>query len=323
MQDDPEFKWGLAGHGDLAERRLIEALHHPPHRIVAVWGRNPSRASAFAERFDISRAVESLEELTEDVDAVYVATPPVSHLPVAMTAVQAGRHVLIEKPLSPTFCGYENLLTIVAKTGVQAVVSYYRRCAPVVQCLRQILNTGQLGRIQSIHLSYVSLFNPKPNDPQAWRVDPAISGGGVTADAGSHRLDLLCWLFGKSAVVDAKVLQSTGGVDSETEMTLVFASGVSAYCRFAWGAKKVDRLDICGEKGTVRLDPLDSGHLALETDSGRQLIHDPPPPNLHRALAERFRRKIVLGSEESLCTLPEAHAVDVLLETVYDFGKTS
>jgi predicted dehydrogenase len=324
VQQGEPFRWGLAGYGDLPQRRLIDALNRPPNRLESVWGRDSARAGAFAQQFNIPRATDSLHELAQDVDAVYVAVPPVAHLPVAIAAVQAGRHVLIEKPLSPTFLGYEKLLALVTGTGVKAAVSYYRRFAPAVQRLRQILHGGQIGLVRSVELNCASSFNPQHDDPKAWRLDPAIAGGGVTADAGSHRLDLLCWLFGSGKVINARTVGAAAGtVDRIADMTLLFSSEISAHCRFAWEEIKEDRLVIRGDAGTATLDPLDCGRIHVETANGTHVFEDAPPLNLHREVVQAFQRWAVLGTEEPLCTLPEAHAVDVILETVYSVGRKS
>ena len=323
MQDEHNVTWGLAGYGDLPQRRLIDALNRPPNRLAAVWGRNSARAVAFAERFGIPRATGSLHELTEDVDAVYVAVPPVAHIPVALTAVRAGRHVLIEKPLSPTFNGYEQLSTLVSKNGVKAAVSYYRRFAPVIRRLRRLLRTGELGRIRSVDLTYTSLFQVRQDDPKTWRLDPAIAGGGIMADAGSHRLNLLCWLFGPAEVVDAHLIRSAAGTTERSgDMTLRFAAGFTARCRFSWDEPKSDRLVICGDKAAATLDPLDRGRLVIETSQDTHSFDEPPPPNLHIELVQAFSRTVLHGSVEDLCTLSEAHAVDTLLEAAYGFDPS-
>ena len=320
MQENHAFRWGLAGYGDLPRRRLIEALNQPPNQVVVVWGRNPARAAAFAEQFGIPRAAGSLRELTDNVDGVYVAVPPVAHLPVAMTAIQAGRHVLIEKPLSPTFSGYEKLFAFVAGTHVRAAVAYYRRYAPVVRRLRQLLKAGAVGHIRSVELAYASPFHPQPDDPKAWRLNPAIAGGGVMADAGSHRLDLLCWLLGPAEVVDARLERLRSGmVERSGDMTLLFDAGFSAHCRFSWDAPKLDRLVIRGDKATVTVDPLDRGGLLIETPQDSHSFDDPPPQNLHIDLVQAFSRSVLSGSLEEMCTLDEAHAVDTLLEKAYGF----
>lgn len=320
MHRNHNVRWGLAGYGDLPQRRLIDALSQPPNQVVVVWGRNPDRAAAFAEQFGIPRAAHSLHELTEGVDAVYVAVPPVAHLPVAMTAVQAGRHVLIEKPLSPTFSGYERLFALVAGTHVRAAVAYYRRHAPVVRRLRRLLKEGVLGQIRSVELRYASPFHPQPGDPKAWRLDPAIAGGGVIADAGSHRLDLLCWLFGPAEVTDLSLVRpSPGMVERAGDMTLLFAAGFSAHCRFSWDAPKLDRLVVTGDKATVTLDSLDRGRLVIETSQNSRSFDDAPPQNLHIDLVQAFSRSVLVGAVEEMCTLPQAHAVDMILERAYSF----
>lgn len=318
MQDEQHVRWGLAGYGDLPQRRLVDALNRLPNRLSAIWGRSAVRAAAFAAQFGIPRAAGTLHELMEDVDAVYVAVPPAAHIPVAKAAVQAGRHVLIEKPLSPTFDGYADLSALISNTGVKAAVAYYRRFAPAVRRLRHLLAAAELGRVVSIDLTYTSPFLPRQDDPKAWRLDRAVAGGGVMADTGSHRLDLLCWLFGPAEVLSARIIRSAAGMaERGGDMTLRLAAGVSAHCRFSWDEPKSDRLVISGDKATVTMDPLDGGRLVIETSQGTRSFEDPPPPNLHVDLVQAFCRSVLLGSMEDLCTLSEARAVDAILETAY------
>ncbi len=323
LQSDRGLTWGLAGYGDLAQRRLIDALSHPPSRLAAVWGRDPKRADAFAERFGVPRAARSLKALVQDVDAIYVAVPPVAHVAVATAAVEARRHVLIEKPLSPTFGEYETLSALVADKGVRAAVAYYRRFAPVVRRLRQIMTAGELGPLRSVALNFARPFNPDPDDPKAWRLDPAIAGGGVAADAGCHRLDLLCWLFGPARLVDARIERpSPGTTERVAEMTVTFSAGFSAQCRFSWNDAIADRLVIRGEYGVATLDPLDQGRLIVETQHDKKIFDDPPPGNLHIDVVEAFGRA-VQGEEEGICTLSEARRVDEILEATYGFRSSS
>jgi predicted dehydrogenase len=321
FQSNGGLIWGLAGYGDLARRRLVEALSRPPNRLAAVWGRDPKRAQAFAERFGVPRVADSLKTLAEDVDAIYVAVPPVAHVPVALAAVEAGRHVLIEKPLSPTFDGYEKLAALVAEKCIRAAVAYYRRFAPVVLRLREILTTGQLGSLVSVDLTCSRAFNPAPGDPKAWRLDPAIAGGGVAADIGCHRLDLLCWLFGPGRLIDARIETIlTGMTERVAEMTIAFLAGFSARCRCSWNEAGADRLVIHGQYGIATLDPLDQGRLIIETQHEKKIFDDPPPANLHIDLVDAFGR-FVHGEDEAVCTLSQARRVDEILEAAYGFSK--
>lgn len=282
--------------------------------MVAVWGRELKRAEQFAERFKIPRAAGSLDALVEGVDAVYVAVPPVAHLPVAVAAVEAGRHVLIEKPLCPTFAGFESLSALVAERHVTAAVAYYRRFAPALRRLREVLATGALGAIRSAHVNFARTYRPKADDPKAWRLDPRVAGSGVLADAGCHRLDLLCWLLGPGRVRQASSdRKSPTQIERVVEMTIDCEQGCTAQCRFSWDDPFADRLVLQGEKGIATLDPLDKGRLVLDFDGGARQEEAWAVGNLHVDLVEAFGRAIT-GEATALCTLAEAHDVDTLIE---------
>jgi len=312
--------WGLAGYGDLAQRRLTDALSRPPNRLVTVWGPDPKRAQAFAERFSIPRVADTLDALVHGVDAIYVAVPPVAHVAVALVAAEARRHVLIEKPLSPTFVGHEKLSGLIVEKGVKAAVAYYRRFAPALRRLRQIMTAGALGPLRSIELTYARAFNPALHDPKVWRLNPAVAGGGVVADAGCHRLDLLFWLFGPGRILDARIeRRSPEMTEHAAEMTIALLGGFAARCRFSWSAAFADRFVICGEFGVATLDPLDQGRLIVETKHHHEIFDYPPPVNLHGDLLEQFDR-FVQGEETAICTLAEARLVDEIMEGAYTFG---
>lgn len=312
--------WGLVGYGDLAQRQLVEALSQPPHRLAAVWGRDSKRAQAFAARFGIPLAAGSLGALIQAVDAVYIAVPPVAHMSIALAVVEAGRHVLIEKPMSPTFGGYGKLSALITDKGVKAGVAYYRRFAPAIRYLRRMVAAGELGSLLSIEFIYSRSFDPSPNDPKAWRLDPAIAGGGVLADAGSHRLDLLCWLFGAGCVMDARLeRQSPKQTENRVDMTIGFSEGLRARCCFSWNDAFADRLIIHGEYGTALLDPLDEGRLVVETQQGSRAFEHPRRGNLHVDLVQAFAESVE-EEDATVCTVSEARLVDELIEDVYRFG---
>ncbi len=310
----PGLRWGLAGYGDLAEKRLVEALSTPPHRLAAVWGRDLKRAQQFAERFKIPSPARSLNALLAAVDAVYVAVPPVARVPVAMAAVEAGRHVLIEKPLCPTFPGYEALSAAVEERHITAAVAYYRRFAPALARLRALLTTGALGAIRDAHVNFARTYQPRADDPKAWRLDPSVAGSGVLADAGCHRLDLLCWLLGpgrvKYLVSDRK---APSQIERVVEMTIEYHRGGTAQCRFSWDDSFADRLVLQGEKGIATLDPLDKGRLVIDCEGGPRQEEAWPVGNLHVDLVQAFGRAMI-GAPTALCTLAEARHVDVLIE---------
>jgi predicted dehydrogenase len=189
------MRWLVLGYGDVVVRRAIPALTELGHHVV-LWGRRPARAAATAARLGVMPAGD-LPAALRTVDLVYVATPVATHLPLALLAVAAGRPVLIEKPMSGTLYDGRS----VAELGAATVgVAYYRRLSPVVQRLRAAVRDDPPVRAS---VRFASAFEPQPGDPMYWRTVASTAGGGVLADAGSHRSDLLCWLLGPPPAVRA------------------------------------------------------------------------------------------------------------------------
>lgn len=304
--------WGLAGYGDLAERRLVEALRSPGHVPRIVWGRDPGKASAFARRHGIERSTSDLDELCGGVDAVYVATPVVSHAPIAETALRAGCHVLIEKPVSPGLQSAASLIGLARQTGLCAAVAYYRRLAPALQQVRLLLD-GR-GEPKRVEIHFRCEFDPGPGDPKSWRTERSLAGAGVLADAGSHRLDLLLWLFGPPVEVRAQLENFfPGGAERRAGVELAWPSGLEARCLFEWAPGAVDRISIHLEDGEISIDPLDSGFLQWVSPGGRGSALLPPAGNPHVPLILDFG-EAVAQNRSPACPLREGIRVDGIIE---------
>ncbi|MGA4838628.1 Gfo/Idh/MocA family protein [Streptomyces sp. G45] len=188
------MRWAIAGYGDVVERRVLPALRALGERPAYLWGRDADRAARVAARHGVPRSGSDEDALFGDgIDAVYVATPVVRHVPLARRALAAGLPVLVEKPLAG---GLDQSLE--ADGHPCAAVAYYRRLAPAVRRLRAALDTWTPRHVE---VRFRCAFAPGPTHPMRWRTDPALSGGGVLADAGSHRLDLLVMAFGRPSRV--------------------------------------------------------------------------------------------------------------------------
>lgn len=139
----PRLRWGVAGYGDVVRRRALPALLGLGQRVGCVWGRDRARAAATAAEFGAERGSDDFDELLARVDAVYVATPVVAHVPLLLRAVAAGRHVLVEKPLGGAL-GYDRaqVLAAAAAAPVVTAAAYYRRSAPALRALRGALRSG-------------------------------------------------------------------------------------------------------------------------------------------------------------------------------------
>lgn len=208
--------------------------------------------------------------------------------------------------------------TMAELATAHAGVAYYRRLAPAPGRVREIL------RGRAVHhatVEFRSHFDPGPDDPRLWRTDPAISGGGVLADIGSHRLDLLCWLLGEPVVTGARTgLPFDLGAERLAGVELAWPSGGTAALEAAWtpGARQ-DRFRLSFDGGHLELDPLDSGTVRGIVDGAAVEEFLPPPENPHLPLMADFARSVREGTEP-VCPVGDAEVVDRLIADAYAFA---
>ncbi|MEW2389134.1 Gfo/Idh/MocA family oxidoreductase [Streptomyces venezuelae] len=299
--EDTVVKWGIAGYGDIVTRRVLPALHALGEEPAALWGRDPHRAARTAEHHGVARSGADVDVLLDGVDAVYIATPVVRHVPLARAVLAAGLPVLVEKPLAGGLGTGDTLDT----AGRCAGVAYYRRLAPAVRRLREELDRWTPDLVE---VYFRCAFAPGPDDPMRWRTDPALSGGGVLADAGSHRIDLLLHLFGRPHELTARLGDRfPRGAERRAELTLGWPSGTRAHCLVEWGnGPPVDRFRLTGGGRTLTLAPLDAGR--IDAPPGPPLLL-PPPANPHQPLLADFAVAVAAG-REPVCPVAEGRLVD-------------
>ncbi len=330
------LRWGIAGYGDVVRRRALPAFAGLDLRVAAIWGRRAESATALAATC-AARGTTDFDELLEVCDAVYIATPVAAHVPLALAALEAGRHVLVEKPLGGAL-GYdrERLLALAADPADQAgsarpagqgrlagqgrpvgAVAYYRRLAPAMLALRSLM--GQAGPFRAA-AAFRGAFQPAPGDPMHWRTVTAVSGGGVLADAGSHRLDLLCWLLGPPSAATAVLGDPfPGGAERLARLDLAWPDGSTARLRCSWTDAGPTRdclacVSADGRRGFT-LRRLDTGRLTgwLDDECVRRDDLAPDPNPLVPVLRD-FADCVATGRAPA-CPLADAVLVDDLIRS--------
>ncbi|MEO8205266.1 MAG: Gfo/Idh/MocA family oxidoreductase [Chthoniobacterales bacterium] len=287
-----DFRWGLIGYGDLAEKRVAAALQQSGD-LVAVWGRSFQKAEAFAKRHHISKACSSLEEmLSLDLDAIYVCSPPASHAEYTEKAAAAGHHVMVEKPMATSIVECERMIKAAAQHGVTLGVAYYRRTYPKMIRIRELLEQGAIGTPVWVNIALHSWFLPAPDNPQHWRVEKQESGNaGALADIGVHRFDLLDFWLGESKVVHASFtnLVQSYEVEDGASVILQLKNGAPVHTFFSWNAKTwMDRFEIVGSEGKIIAEPLDGPQLIVMRGDDREELMLPAPENAHSACIQDF-----------------------------------
>ena len=314
--------WGLVGCGDIARKRVAPALRDLENcELIAISRADAARAASFAEEFRAQRWYADWHDLVKDpsVEAVYVATPVRLHAEQAIAAAEAGKHVLCEKPMALNVGECERMNAAAEANGVLLGVAYYRRFYPVVERVKQILESGEIGVPVVAQVNAFERFDPAPESPRRWLLNKEHAGGGPMFDFGCHRVEVLINLLGEVTAVKALVGNVLFGreVEDTACALLQFARGTQGVITVTHAAREPqDTLEIFGSEGSVRVDVLNEGRLCVSAQEGHSLERHPPHANLHQPLIDDFTRAVIEGRPPRV----DGHAgqkVSEVLELIY------
>jgi len=294
------IRWGILGAGGVADRQMLPATRDLANaRTVAVMRRTLDGARAIAEKYNIPRYYDRVEDLLADpeVDAVYVATPVNVHSEQVVAAAERGKHVLCEKPMARTVDECQRMVDACAAHGVKLMVCFPLRFSPTNQRLREAVQGGELG---DLVLARVQLAKWYPLDPMAWRSDPARGGGGVLMDLGSHLLDFLRFVVGEITAVAAFIANRSLAVPVEDTAALLlrFANGAHGFLDTSFSVFHSENLvEIYGTRGTAWIGPGPEGRTARLILPGGEEVIDRPAVHPYRAEMEHFSQCLLEGTE--------------------------
>ncbi|TWD75427.1 putative dehydrogenase [Kribbella amoyensis] len=256
--------------------------------VVGAVGSSPDRAEAARAATGAERGFATLDELlAADIDVVHVCTPNNTHLPVTLQALDAGKHVICEKPLATSAKDAAGLLAAAEEAGLVATVPFVYRYHPMVRELRTKVAAGEAGQITSLHGSYLQDWLAGADDDN-WRVDDAAGGPSrAFADIGSHWCDLTEFVTGDRIVaVSAQtrtVRANRGGVEVRTEdlATAQFRTeggvvGTVVVSQVAAGRKNRLYLEVSGTDASFGFDQEDPDRLWVGRRAGNQVLFRDP-----------------------------------------------
>lgn len=213
-----KFKIGVIGTGSIAQLHLGAYVANPDVELVAVSDMNVERARAAADQWGAKRAYGDPNELLADpdVDGVSICTWNNSHASWAIAAVRAGKHVLVEKPISRTYSEALELQRVVEEHDRVVQVGFVRRHSPNCQVLKSFIDAGDLGDIYYAKASCIR----RMGNPGGWFADKEIAGGGPLLDIGVHVIDLCWYLMGspRATAVSGNTYAHLGNRSNVTTM---------------------------------------------------------------------------------------------------------
>jgi predicted dehydrogenase len=312
----------LIGAGDIVRRRVAGALRDAPaSALIAVSRARSELAEGFARDVGASRWYGDWRALVADaeLDAVYIATPVHLHAEQTIAAAEAGKHVLCEKPLAMSALECDRMLAACRANRVKLGVAYYRRFYPAVMRVKAIIESGEIGAPVFAQMNAFEYFDPPPDHPRAWLLQPSSAGGGPMMDFGCHRIEVLVNLFG-SQVRHAVAVTANVAFDRPVEDTaavlLQFESGPCASVTVTHAAReRQDTLHVFGTRGSIHVDDLNAGGVRVEADGSRIEMY-PPAANVHLPLVEDFV-DAVLTDREPAVTGETGRAVAAIEDIIY------
>jgi predicted dehydrogenase len=179
---------------------------HHRTRIVAVYHRELAKAEAIAQAHNISHACESLEAIAAqpEVQAVSISTPPFLHYEMAKTVLHAGKHLLLEKPMTLNVAEAEELQNLATEKNLVTTMNFEFRCIPAWLRLQELLSEGYVGKPRLIKVDWLVASRADASRPWNWYAQKELGGGALGA-IGSHTFDYIAWLFGSVRRINARL----------------------------------------------------------------------------------------------------------------------
>jgi predicted dehydrogenase len=306
----PSLRWGVLGTGWIASRFVASLRASTTQRVVAVGSRTQAGVDAFAADSSIERATSPATALVADpgVDIVYVATPHHLHRESALLAIEAGKHVLVEKPLGLNATEAQEISEAAATAGVFCMEAMWSLFLPRFDVVRQVLESGLLGDVRTVIADHGERLTPPHRI-----LDPAMAGGSLL-DLGSYLTTLATWALGDATSVLATGEMTDTGVNGQAGMLLTHARQATSVLHSTLLTHTPTSATIAGTEATLTLPGpfFQPGDVVLTSaDRSASVAWIDPEPIGHGALYHSaLEAARCIGAGELVSPLRAPMAVD-------------
>jgi predicted dehydrogenase len=325
MLKDRMIRFGIIGCGTVTETAYLPYFKMKrSFKLTSLVDKDESRVQSLAKGLDLNYVGKNIESIYKYVDAVIVAVPNHLHFVIANRCLEAGKHVLCEKPLAITSDECSKLLSSAKRLNVKLAVAHIRRFYQAARIIKRIVDSRELGELMSFDFEEGTLFNW--STVTGYIFDKAKAGGGVLMDIGVHVLDLLLWWHPYEINSLNYEDDSLGGVEAYARLHIIFSNGTVGRVKVSRLSVLKNRYKLIFENGVVEVEPLVWDPLLLKkiyvtnfSERKKRVIkikNESPVSNLLSDFVSSIRNdKTPLASgEDGLRTMN-------LIETCYQFRK--
>jgi predicted dehydrogenase len=313
--------WGIIGCGNVTEMKSGPAFNKVPgSRLHAVMRRDAALAKDYAQRHGVPVWYSNTDDLLNDsvINAIYIATPPKFHEEYTIAALEKGKMVYVEKPVTLDSASCIRMMEAQARCHGKVVVAHYRRALPMFNHIRQLVEKQAVGRIKLIKLTMFKPNDHVPANLQAvnWRVDPQLAGGGYFYDLAPHQLDIIQYIFGIPEKVAGLSARQAGIYPAEDAVVCQFQLPGDIQFQGSWNFSmsslmREDSCQLIGENGYIQF-PFFGQEVRVVTDQDVQHLPFQHPQHIQQPMIEKVVNHF-LGKADNPCPLEEAiHSLKVM-----------
>ena len=318
------IRWGIIGCGDVTEVKSGPAFNKVnDSSLVAVMRRDAEKAKDYAARHGVAKWYDNANDLIndEEVNAIYIATPPAFHEEYALAAINAEKPVYIEKPMALDFASANMIAKVAEEKNIKVSVAHYRRGQPLFNRVKQLLNEKVIGDVRFARLEFYkkqlpleALKIPKV----AWRVNPEIAGGGLFHDIAPHQLDLMYWFFGDIEKASGYAINQSGLYEADDIVSgnILFKSGVIFNGLWCFNIAEENEKDLCeihGSEGKMRFPIFEHKKIEIIKNGKTEEILFEPLEHVQQPLIQKVV-DYFLGKGPNPCSAKDGATVMHLLD---------
>ncbi|WP_448699970.1 Gfo/Idh/MocA family protein [Mucilaginibacter sp. AW1-3] len=324
LQGAGGLTWGIIGCGDVTEKKSGPAFNKVPNsKLVAVMRRDAEKAADYAQRHGVPKWYSDANELMSDpeINAVYIATPPVYHKDYAVEALKRGLNVYVEKPVTLNKQEAEDIAAALKQSTAKLTVAHYRRAVPMFLFVKDLLDKKAIGDVRTVQIRMWQKRKPNlvAKTTENWRVNPELSGGGYFHDLAPHQLDLMLYFFGVPEKLHGFSLNQSKNTAADDHVAgiALFPNNVVLNGSWSFNVDENEEIDECmivGSEGSISFPFFGKTVVWHNEDEDEvQVVNFDHPQHIQQPMIERMVQYFN-GEAENLCSIEDAIVVMQMID---------